>query len=370
MKTLSIILIFTIFITNIFARDITELSFGTDSTFEVITWNIEWFPKNGQTTVDYVSQIIQQLDVDIIAMQELDDTNLFDEMISELSEYTGFYESSWFAGLAYIYKTDTIEINDIYEIYTTYQYWNTFPRSPVVMDMNFNGENIFVINNHYKCCGDGNLEMGNTYDEEYRRYMANELLKEYIDTNLPDNNVIVLGDLNDILTDNETNNVFQMILDDTENYLFADIEIAQGSSENWSYPTWPSHIDHILITNELFDDFSNDNSAIQTIQIDNYLDGGWYEYDQNISDHRPVGLRLDFTSTEIANNHISPNFGLKNYPNPFNPTTIIGFTVPMNASSLQLQIYNLNGQLVEQLVNSKMYNILCRYYFLFHNHHS
>ncbi|SVD40514.1 uncharacterized protein METZ01_LOCUS393368, partial [marine metagenome] len=60
-------------------------------------------------------------------------------------------------------------------------------------------------------------------------------------------------------------------------------------------PTWPSHLDHILITNELFDEL--DNSDIQTIKIDEYLDGGWNEYDQNISDHRPVALKLDFGSS-------------------------------------------------------------------------
>ena len=39
---------------------------------------------------------------------------------------------------------------------------------------------------------------------------------------------------------------------------FVDLEIAYGSSTNWSYPTWPSHLDHICITNELFQDFEED----------------------------------------------------------------------------------------------------------------
>ena len=29
-----------------------------------------------------------------------------------------------------------------------------FPRSPQVLDLDFMGENIFIINNHLKCCGD------------------------------------------------------------------------------------------------------------------------------------------------------------------------------------------------------------------------
>ncbi|SVC64913.1 uncharacterized protein METZ01_LOCUS317767, partial [marine metagenome] len=246
-----------IMITNLSGQDLEDLNFGSDSTLEILSWNIEWFPKNGQTTVNYVTAIIQALDVDVLAIQEVDNTNMFDQMLDELTQYGGYYESAWFAGLAYIYKTDVIDINDIYEIYTTSPYWSPFPRSPMVMDMNFMGENIIIINNHFKCCGDGYLDIDDSGDEETRRYIASNLLKEYVDTNFPNYSVIILGDLNDILTDDSDNNVFQMILDDPENYLFADMDIAQGSSSSWSYPTWPSHIDHILITNELFDELEN-----------------------------------------------------------------------------------------------------------------
>ena len=279
----------------IFSQDLEDLSFGDDNSLDIATWNIEWFPKNGQATVEYVTQILQQLDLDILAMQELDNKDMFDQMFNELTNYTGYYESAWFAGLAYIYKPDVVQINNIYEIYTTSPYWSAFPRSPMVMDMSFMGENYFIINNHFKCCGDGILDFNNESDEEKRRYNAVNFLKEYIDTYLSDENVIVLGDLNDDIAEAQQNNVFQMFLDDTDNYLFVDIEIANGSSSNWSYPTWPSHLDHILITNELFDEL--DNSDIQTIKIDEYLDGGWNEYDQNISDHRPVALKLYFGSS-------------------------------------------------------------------------
>ena len=285
-----------LFSVNLSAQDFDELEFGTDSTFEILTWNIEWFPKNGQITVDYVTQIIQALEIDVLAIQEVDDTDMFDQMLQNLTDYEGYYESAWFAGLAYIYKTDVVEINEIYEIYTTSPYWSPFPRSPMVMDMTYLGENILIINNHFKCCGDGYLDLDDPDDEETRRYLASNLLKEYIDTHFLNNNVIVLGDLNDILTDDTENNVFQMILNDSENYLFADMEIATGNSSEWSYPWWPSHIDHILITNELFDEFENERSKIQTIKIEEFMDGGFDEYYENISDHRPVALKLEFIS--------------------------------------------------------------------------
>ena len=109
------ILVFIV-ISLLYSHDFDELYFGTDDALDIITWNIEWFPKNGNITIDYVTQIIQAIDVDVIAMQELDDRNLFDQMLNELNQYNGYYESTWFAGLAYIYNKDTIHINNIYEI--------------------------------------------------------------------------------------------------------------------------------------------------------------------------------------------------------------------------------------------------------------
>jgi len=52
MKKPSIAILILFIGAGLFSRDLSELSFGTDSTFEIMTWKIEWFPKNGQTTVD------------------------------------------------------------------------------------------------------------------------------------------------------------------------------------------------------------------------------------------------------------------------------------------------------------------------------
>ena len=87
-----------------------------------------------------------------------------------------------------------------------------------------------------------------------------------------------------------------MIINDSDNYFFADLEIAEGSSSEWSFPNWPSHLDHILITNELFDN----NSYIETIRIDDFMDGGFSEYDQNISDHRPVAIKLTTNTIDLG----------------------------------------------------------------------
>ena len=346
MRTVVLLMFLITVSPQLFAQSLKDLSFGTDASFEVMTWNVEWFPKNGQSTVDSVRQIIEALDVDVLALQEISDTVLLKQMVDSLDGYETYFESSWFAGLAYIYKTDSVVINDIYEIYTTNPYWSAFPRSPMVMDLNFQNENFIIINNHFKCCGDGLLDLADSDDEEFRRYEASTLLKEYIDTNHPNKRVIVLGDLNDILTDDVDHNVFQTFIDDTNNYLFADMAIAQGNSSDWSYPNWPSHIDHLLITNELFVEFGNENSDIKTIPVDAFLSGGFGEYDTNISDHLPVGLKVQIAVSPIGldDKNLST---LTVSPNPSNG--FVNFSLEANFSICQIVICNVSGQIVQTL---------------------
>jgi exonuclease III len=277
---------------SMWSQTIEDLDFGTEGTLDIVTWNIEFFPKNDQTTLQYVVEIIEAIDADIIAIQEVDDYFYFNDLIDFLSEYDGYYQSSNSRGLAYLYKSDIISINAAYELFIAPPESDNFPRYPMVLDIDYYQERVVLINNHYKCCGDGELELDDDWDEETRRYNANLLLKNYIDNEFTNTPVVLLGDLNDILTDVPEDNVFQNFLDDSSNYQFVDFEIATGPSSNFSYPSWPSHIDHILITKELFLPFMADGGGVETIKIDEFLAGGFTEYDQNVSDHRPVGMRV------------------------------------------------------------------------------
>lgn len=335
------------------AQNLSDISFGTDTTFEVVTWNIEWFPKNGSTTADSVAKVIESLDVDVIGLQEIDDTTVCRQMINNLPGYELFMDNVWFGGLAYVYKTSSVTIQSIYKIYDTSPYWNTFPRSPLVMELIYNGEKLILINNHFKCCGDGFLDLGNPSDEETRRYKASSLLKQYIDSNFSSSRVIVLGDLNDNIADPASNNVFQMFIDDSTNYSFVDMPIALGPSSEWSFPNWPSHLDHLLITNELFNEFTNPASEMKTIKVDDYLAGGLNSYDLNISDHRPVGLKIkiDIPPLKIAENFSSE---ITLFPNPSND--IFTLDLGKNYRTITIIVTDLNGKiLVSQMFKNRQH---------------
>jgi len=61
-------------------------------------------------------------------------------------------------------------------------------------------------------------------------------------------------------------------------------------------------------------------------------------------------------STSIEENkvvQVTPNLE-QNYPNPFNPSTTISFSVEQTTSFVTLEIFNLKGQIVKQLVSEQL----------------
>lgn len=342
----NILLIFTLLTSiGLSAQNFNELSFGTDSTLDIISWNVEHFPKNGNTTIYDLSQAIEALDADIIAFQEITDTTEFINLIDGMPQYEYYIGDLYYIALALIYKPETIKNADINEIYTSYTYWNAFPRSPLVIEFTYMEQDYSVINNHLKCCGDGTLDMDNEDNNEFRRYSACNYLKTFIDNNMSDIPVIVLGDMNDELDDNTSNNVFQMFIDDEDNYRFDDMDIALGDESNFSYPAYqtsyysPSHLDHILITDELFDIADNAASGTEVIKIDE-LFSDWDEYYDDMSDHRPIGIKL-YTGTSLSVENNTPET-LNIFPNP--AANKIHITNEIEIS--EIQIFSSDGRLI------------------------
>ena len=340
MKILLIFLFFLPFLAS--AQSLSEIEFGTDSTFDVMTWNIEHFPKNGTITTDSIAKIVISLQADIIACQEIDDTVLFNNMVSSIPNYAVLYDPNNFEGLAYIYNTTTVQITDNYSIYTSGAYWRPFPRAPYLLKATYKNKDFVLINNHLKCCGNGLLDQNDIDDEENRRYEACLILASYISSSFPSANVILLGDLNDELTDASVHNVFQPFFDLPNEYTIVDQNIATGSSSNWSYPAWPSHLDHIIITNELFQSFNHLNTSVSTIRIDDYLPNGFSDYDADISDHRPVGLKLFLDSNILSTSEFKAAQYFHLFPNP--SSSFVNIFLNAELFNFSIIVSNIYGQ--------------------------
>ena len=54
-----------------YSQELGDINFGDNFSLDIATWNIEWFPKNGQTTSNHVSDIIRNLDLDTVSYTHL-----------------------------------------------------------------------------------------------------------------------------------------------------------------------------------------------------------------------------------------------------------------------------------------------------------
>lgn len=267
-------------------------SVGRDETLEVVTWNLENFAKSGVTTVEYVIEAVEAMDADIVALQEISSASWFDQLVAGLDGWKGRKATSdRYMNLAFLYRDDaSLSAPSFSELFRGD---DAFPRYPYVMMTEFNDEPVIVINNHFKCCGDGYIDEENYWDEEYRRQRACVALEGQIREAWPDRRVLLVGDFNDSLTDTESRNVFQVFLDEPGTYRFVDMAIAEGPSSGWSWQGGgSSHLDHILVNEPLFAAVEGTDALVQVVPLDDYFDHGFSEYDVNISDHLPVALRV------------------------------------------------------------------------------
>jgi len=274
-------------------------SIGDSNKIEIVTWNIEHFPKADYTT-EYVKAIIEGLDADIFILQEIQSRDSLAVMLNDMDDYNYFLQATnTTLNLAIVYKRDLVNIKSSYELFVDDPYFFA-GRPPLLINLEWQNNGITkkltIINLHLKCCGDNSIEIGNNDDEEYRRVVACQLLHDYVSDSLNGENVIIVGDWNDAIQEPDSTNVFQIFIDDSTNFRFADMDIANSNKANWSWQGWSSsypaiHFDHILINNNLFDELDN-SSVVEVIKLEEYFENGITEYNENVSDHRPVYLKF------------------------------------------------------------------------------
>ena len=296
---------------------------GDTSTLNLLTWNIEHFPKN-DLTVEYLKDAIGLLKVDIIALQEIKSITKLNQLTNQLGEEWISYRSpgnSDYGQLGYLINTN--EITNIIEPFSlapdtlkcqNYMYdvdshpcqnssiddcddenpddtcydnsYDFAWRMPYVLEFTYENQTFYIINIHFKCC--------NSYgNEKKRRYQATNYLDAYINDYYVNDNIIVMGDFNGNIDEtvyiNQTHNVFDSFL--SSSYIFADESVFLGDSQLWSFPSYPSHIDHIILSDEIFNNPLIEYST-STVLIENLYNRGFSEYNEYISDHRPVLINL------------------------------------------------------------------------------
>ncbi len=87
-------------------------------------------------------------------------------------------------------------------------------------------------------------------------------------------------------------------------------------------------------------------NTVNMIAIDS-LNNKWIGTTNGLAVFNENGI---VSSSDVVNNHPSVTNELINYPNPFNPETVIKYNLGQNAK-VDLSIYNIKGQLVRKLAN-------------------
>ncbi len=157
--------------------------------------------------------------------------------------------------------------------------------------------------------------------------------------------------------------VMYLTLDENYNFVTSEEEVTM----NWDLSSLPETIIGLTLTNNVT------NESIDLLQTDELSfttqsKGSFPAYGSGGVNIYPEVGESQFTLT-VAYNALSTNdestFPTEHalhqaYPNPFNPSTTISFDIPNTVESsaiggaTSLQIFNINGQLVETLINKHM----------------
>ena len=132
-------------------------------------------------------------------------------------------------------------------------------------------------------------------DETTRRHHASLLLTDYIINNRLTENVIILGDFNNVGGQNTSNPAISPFVDNINfnygsHFKMMDLNILTGSEELYSWQGWtssynPAHFDHIIITKPLFTYV--DSSIIGVIDTPMETGLSLTRVSNTISDHKP-----------------------------------------------------------------------------------
>lgn len=345
-----------------------------DKTADIVTWNIEWFgddnkkPDSDLDQKNSVKQIIQDLNPDLIAVQEIVDEPLFSQLVSELNGYAYVLSTATTNNsnpaiqqkIGFIYKTSVISkkstkamFTDIHPNYNggDESALSDYPaadksrfysggRLPFLMTADVTIDNktkeIDFIALHARANSSNDAQL--RYD--MRKYDVTKL-KERLDADYSSKNIVLLGDFNDDVDETVADGVTARILaaessyaafvNDPTNYKIVTSPLSSQGKR--SYISRDNMIDHIIISDELID-----NYLLQSEQVHYEVFNS--NYGNTTSDHMPVSARISVVKAQL----LLPIDLVHFYAMPKENDIIIEFQTAQEIPSAQYVIeYSLNG---------------------------
>lgn len=276
--------------------DIELDSVAPDGQLETVTWNLLGYGVRGQgpgnelQQTENILQVIDSLRADLYAFQEVHNREDLNRLVNSMSGYRGFVAEfiSQDQRTAFAYNTATIDsissgaITDGQDDYA----WAS-GRFPFYFEFEYSYQNtitpIYAVVIHAKAFAEENA-----YE---RRKQAAQDLYTYLTEHKPDANIIFLGDYNDDVDQsiyNDAETPYQLFVENDQHFQVVTKSLSEkGLSSTVSYDDM---IDHITISNELYDDLIDQSEQVYQ-QVKNFIT----EYGSTTSDHYPVWTKFNLS---------------------------------------------------------------------------
>ena len=293
------------------------VEYGLSNQVEIVTWNIRQFPQHSSTK-DYVKNLLEKWNADIYFLQEIRSESELISMVDNMPNYSYVVDDeSGNLGFALVYKNQYVTFNSKNELWADTannddgdsDYYNNAAyqfadRPPMENYLTWSDGtktlNLYLIGIHYKCCGDDSYNANDSGDETTRRHRASLLLTEYILNNRSSDNVVVLGDFNNVGSQSISNPTLSPFTDPTNfdsasSFKLTDLNILQGPAGGYSWQGWSSsysasHLDHIIINQSMFTMDATSTSNVISVPAEVGISNN--NVDGKISDHQPVMYRF------------------------------------------------------------------------------
>ncbi|QSW87701.1 T9SS type A sorting domain-containing protein [Flavobacterium endoglycinae] len=374
---------------------LTGSSLPKADTFDVVTYNLEFFgtdvkgtdgvefgPVDDALQIENVAKVMNKLNADVYVVQEVSDDPSIDILIQKINvngkTFDKTISTSWSYSfqapdpnfppqkLVVLYNTQTTTVKNTRVMFKEFydelragtKTLANYPggnsssffssgRLPymVTIETNIAGvkKEIKLIDLHARANSGSDLSRYNM-----RKYDT-QVLKDSLDANYPNANLIILGDYNDdvkasVIAGQPSS--YESFVTDTNNYSALTLGISQAGA--YSFLSSGGFLDHIMISNELNDEYIANSIAVYDPRND------IASYTTTTSDHGPVIARFELKEDVLS----TPDFGVNNgfyvasFPNP--AYDVINVAVKTNDNkNLKLRLYDINGRLLGNPIEIK-----------------
>lgn len=263
-------------------RDDLVPSVGTPGAVDIAAWNIENFPRTGDTP-RVVADLVTSLGLDFVAVEEIASVDAFDELVARLPDHEAIlsshtYGEGSYQKVGYLFDRTLMQVDGGALLFDDQGY--DFPRPPLQVRVTVDDgvhpavEFIAIV---------VHLKAGIGDDDRARRAAAVEALEGHVRDLVAagEDQVIVMGDFNEQVDTDEGRPVFAPFLDSPSEYTVRTLGPAQDGEVTY-LPFGGRFIDHIVTTAGLAGEMSASDPLVPPLheQLPGYTD--------DVSDHLPV----------------------------------------------------------------------------------